>query len=240
MKEKIDLIAREHYKGNNSAFAIAMDTSEANIRNYRTGKSQPKIDFIVKLHSKLEINFDWLLEGFEGSEEQSTLAEPIPVYSTSTKITAPEKTNNSKLSNHQAKIEKGFLPLIPIEAVAGFGKGDVQVSEFDIYDYYEVPIFAKRGAKFLIQVSGNSMYPKYSNGDLLACKPIQSLSFVQWGKPYVLDTEQGGIVKRLYQNQENQEVLICHSDNKEYYPAFEIPLTSIYSVAIVVGLMRSE
>jgi len=132
------------------------------------------------------------------------------------------------------------LPLIPIDAMAGFGNGDIQVSENEVTDYYEVPLFEKRGAKYLISVAGNSMYPKYASGDLLACKPLKDLSFVQWGKPYVLDTEQGAIVKRLFENPEKKDVLICKSDNSEFYPPFNLPVSAIYKVAIVVGVIRLE
>lgn len=58
--EKINDIAVKEYKGNNSSFAKAMNTSEANIRNYRKG-TMPKLDFVVRLHEIFEISFDSLL-----------------------------------------------------------------------------------------------------------------------------------------------------------------------------------
>ncbi|WP_316632375.1 hypothetical protein [uncultured Flavobacterium sp.] len=60
ISEKINDIAIKEYKGNNSAFAKVMGTSEANIRNYRKG-TLPKLDFVVKLHEVFEISFDSLL-----------------------------------------------------------------------------------------------------------------------------------------------------------------------------------
>lgn len=60
INEKINDIAIKEYKGNNSAFAKIMDTSEANIRNYRKG-TLPKLDFVVKLHEMFELSFDFLL-----------------------------------------------------------------------------------------------------------------------------------------------------------------------------------
>ncbi|KAF2082106.1 hypothetical protein [Flavobacterium sharifuzzamanii] len=60
INEKIDDIAVKEFKGNNSSFAKAMNTSEANIRNYRK-ETMPKLDFIVKLHDLFEISFEYLL-----------------------------------------------------------------------------------------------------------------------------------------------------------------------------------
>lgn len=130
-------------------------------------------------------------------------------------------------------------PLIPIEAVAGYGRGDVTVLDSEIKERYSVPEFDVRGVKFLIRVSGSSMYPKYSNGDVLACRPITDVTFFQWGKVYVLDTDQGAIVKRLFPGDTDTKIE-CRSDNKEHYPPFQMFKTSIRSVFIVVGVIRLE
>lgn len=130
-------------------------------------------------------------------------------------------------------------PLIPIEAVAGYGRGDVTVLDSEIKERYSVPEFDVRGVKFLIRVSGSSMYPKYSNGDVLACKPITDVSFFQWGKVYVLDTDQGALVKRLFPGEIDSKIE-CRSDNKEHYPPFQMYKSSIRSVYIVVGVIRLE
>jgi transcriptional regulator with XRE-family HTH domain len=131
------------------------------------------------------------------------------------------------------------IPLIPIDAVAGFAKGDGVAMEYDIAERYLVPEFSVRGVKYLIRVSGSSMYPKYSNGDILACRPVTDLSFFQWGKVYVLDTDQGALVKRLFEGKDDA-FIECRSDNKEHYPAFQIPKTSIRSISIVVGVIRLD
>jgi len=152
-----------------------------------------------------------------------------------------EKTVVSKSKNEtKIKFFQEGIPLIPIEAVAGFARGDMNgVMEYDIKEHYIVPEFEVRGVKFLIRVSGNSMYPKYSNGDILACRPITDLSFFQWGKVYVLDTDQGALVKRLFEGKDDLSIE-CRSDNKEFYPAFQIPKTSIRIISIVVGVIRLD
>lgn len=132
------------------------------------------------------------------------------------------------------------IPLIDIDAMAGYGSGDSQIMQYDTISGYRIPELEGKGVKYLIRVSGSSMYPKYSNGDLLACKPLKDRTFFQWGKPYVLDTEQGAIVKRLFQCEDDEECLECHSDNKTHYPPFKIPKNSIRALAIVVGVIRLE
>lgn len=131
------------------------------------------------------------------------------------------------------------LPLIPFEALAGHLSADNEGISYEDCEQYVIPEFKRQGAEFIIRVSGSSMYPKYSNGDLLGCRIIREMLFFQWGKIYVIDTSQGTLVKRIYQH-ENEDYVTLVSDNKEHYPPFAIPKTDIRSLSIVVGVVRLE
>lgn len=137
------------------------------------------------------------------------------------------------------QLDSPVIPLIPLSAMAGYGNGDSAVLYSELKEGYIIPEFTQRGAVYLIRVNGTSMEPKYSSGDILGCKPINDTTFFQWGKPYVLDTDQGPIFKRLYPG-DAEEVLECRSDNHTIYPPFKISKTSIRKVAIVVGVIRME
>ena len=159
---------------------------------------------------------------------------------TGKKESAQNILNEPQLAYKLSKTSKKVIPLIPIEAVAGLGNGEIQINDKDIIEGYEIPDFERKGVEYIIRVSGSSMYPKYSNGDLLGCKRITDTTFFQWGKPYVLDTDQGVMVKRLFPVKENADALECHSDNKENYPPFIINKSSIYKISIVIGVLRME
>lgn len=129
------------------------------------------------------------------------------------------------------------IPLIPVEAMAGFGNGNSQVMEYDT-ERYIVPEFTEVHTDFMIRVKGSSMYPKYNSGDIVACRKIPVNTFIQWNKVYVLDTVQGAMIKRLHKS-DQQGALKCISDNEKYEP-FDISLEEIYSLAVVVGVIRLE
>lgn len=132
-------------------------------------------------------------------------------------------------------IEPKGLPLIPVEAMAGYGEGDISILKHEL-TYYNVPEFKE--AEFLIRVKGSSMYPKYNSGDILACKYVNNPLFIQWNKVYVLDTSQGAMVKRPHPSP-NESNIELRSDNKEY-PPFVIPKSDIRSMALVIGVIRLE
>ena len=137
---------------------------------------------------------------------------------------------------HHTDNPREGIPLIPFSAMAGALMGEQTALEYEC-ERYVVPAFS--GADFLMQVKGSSMVPTYISGDIVACRrvPMSDL-FFQWNKPYVLDTAQGAIIKRIKPGSDKQHVLIV-SDNKDYDP-FELPCEDIYAVALVIGIIRLE
>lgn len=128
------------------------------------------------------------------------------------------------------------IPLIPVEAMAGFFQGEQSVMLHEC-DFYVMPIF--KSADYLITVKGDSMQPKYYSGDIIACKHL-SLSdiFFQWGKVYVIDTDQGALIKKVEQGNSNDTITLV-SENPTYKP-FEVSRKSIYHISIVLGVIRAE
>ncbi|MEY8684879.1 S24 family peptidase [Bacteroides sp. AN502(2024)] len=151
------------------------------------------------------------------TKQQPTIADERPVASPATK-------------------PGDGIPLIPIEAMAGALTSEQTVLEYEC-ERYVVPMF--KGADFLIPVKGSSMYPKYSSGDIVACQrvPMSDL-FFQWNKVYVIDTNQGALIKRIKPGSDKDHVLIV-SDNEKYDP-FELPYSAIHAVALVIGVIRLE
>lgn len=127
------------------------------------------------------------------------------------------------------------LPLIPIPAICGYTEDNWSVLAKDcpLYSVPDAP-----SADFLIRTSGDSMQPKYNEGDLLACRMINEVLFFQWGKTYVLDTSQGVMVKNIYEDKENPKNVLLVSENAEKYPPFAIPRSDIRKLALVVGSLR--
>jgi phage repressor protein C with HTH and peptisase S24 domain len=127
------------------------------------------------------------------------------------------------------------IPLLDIEAMAGEGNGEVSVLGYSLTGY-KIPLF--QDADFLIPVKGNSMWPKYNGGDIVACRKLDSDTFFQWNKVYVLDTEQGALIKRIRKS-EKQDHLLIVSENKEY-ESFDLPTSKVRSIAMVLGRLSLE
>lgn len=135
----------------------------------------------------------------------------------------------------EGKKDLPTIPLLPFSAVAGSLSENTPIDATMAIERYVIPEFTARGADCAIRVDGDSMYPRYSNGEILAIRVVHDPTFFQWGKVYVLSTNQGCVIKRLFPDPENPDGIICHSENTENYPDYKITKQDIFGVAIVVG-----
>lgn len=175
-------------------------------------------------------------KGSVTSANLETILKFFPELSADWLITGKGPMYRSDLTvAHPATEPDAGIPLIPINAMAGAFTDSQVVLELEC-ERYVVPVFKE--AEFLITVKGSSMIPKYNSGDIVACKRMPLDTFFQWNKVYVLDTEQGPLIKRVKKGT-TDETLTIFSDNPKYEP-FELPRTKIYHIALVVGVIRLE
>ena len=82
------------------------------------------------------------------------------------------------------------------------------------------------------------MFSNIKSGNLLGCKRISDTSFIQWGKPYVLITQQGVMVRKLFPVNEKETTVECRTEDEDNHPPFQINLDSIFSISIILGILH--
>lgn len=127
------------------------------------------------------------------------------------------------------------LPLIPIEAFAGPGLPTYEDERIE--DFYTVSEF--KNSDFLIRVKGDSMVPRYNGGDIVACKRVKDVYFLQWNRAYVICTESQGVMIKRVQPSEKEGCIKCVSDNEKYAP-FDVPMNDIVQIALVNGAITLD
>lgn len=124
-------------------------------------------------------------------------------------------------------------PRIPYDAAAGTLTETVDgVAEYQCEQVPIIGVFPRYD--FTIRIVGRSMEPEYFAGDEVACLRVNEKRFLQWGRVHVLDTTQGVVIKRIY---DNGDCIVCKSFNPEF-PDFSIPKEDIRSYNLVVGSLR--
>lgn len=189
--------------------------AEVGIANgYLASRSQSvNSDAIEKIVVKYpNLNLDWLFTG----------SGPMFLDETEKAIGVKDEGDSVKT-----------LPRIPYDAAAGSLTDAVDgVTELQCERVPVVAAFPKYD--FTMRISGRSMEPYYYSGDEVACLRINEARFIQWGRVHVLDTTQGVVIKRIY---DNGECIRCASFNPEYHD-FNVPKEDIRSFNLVVGALR--
>ncbi|WP_286767195.1 MULTISPECIES: LexA family transcriptional regulator [Sphingobacterium] len=185
-------------------------------------KSRNTMDYELIITKCKDIDANWLITGSGNMLKERTSIK-----------------NEDKLKLDSTPSVDG-IPLIPVEAFAGAALNNGYAVDFDaIEERYNVPLFDGKGVDFMMYVRGSSMYPKYRSGDIVACRFVRELLFIQWNKVYIIDSKsQGAMIKRLLPST-NPDHVICRSDNREYID-FEVPLSDIQNIAMVIGCISLE
>lgn len=249
----VNAILMNHLISSKTGLAESLGMTPSKLSEILNGRMNASAETLARMCDFYEISPEWLFLS-RGNKVFRTTAKPkiwiddedlilqysdlnneVKTETEKSHVAAQPSTSAIQIAKHVENTQKG-IPLIPFSAMAGALKGEVSVLEYEC-EHYVVPAF--RNADFLIPVSGDSMVPTYKSGDIVACQriPMSSL-FFQWNRPYVLDTEQGAIIKRIKPGSDEQHIRII-SDNPDY-DAFELPLTEIYSVGLVIGIIRLE
>ena len=216
-------LIRHYTKGNKAQFAKLLGVSAQTISAWIARNTFDAELIYAKCRC---VDSSWLLTG-EGAMLQET------------------ENNNAPTPKHTVEIAHQVphgssegIPLIPLDAVAGFPAESGGGVCLEDCERYVIPEFENKGANFLIRVSGDSMVPLYYSGDLLACRKITDIRFFQWGTVYVLETSQGVLVKRVQESVDHADSILCVSENSSVHHPFLLPRDDIRSLSIIVGLVR--
>ena len=202
------LLSENHLTASDLAEKLGYSSPEKILRLFRDKKNKPSLDLLYDIGTILNADFNWLIKG----------------------------EVNKQVCVTDEKVNQVQVPLIPIHAMAGCFSGEVSVMNYEC-ECFSVPGLSN--ADFLIQVKGVSMCPTYNNGDIVACKKVNLKdAFFQWGRVYIIDTDQGPIMKRIKPGHDKEHVLIV-SDNPDYEP-FELHCSQIYHIALVLGCIKLE
>jgi phage repressor protein C with HTH and peptisase S24 domain len=208
------------------SFEVACGLQRGNISNM-TDESAIGSDKLSKIIDSFPFfNAEWILTG-----KGSMIKDNVDINS------LKEGQDFKYITTVSCEPDSAGFPLYDVSASAGYGSFEEMIDRKKLVGNFIIPGFTN--IDWMIYVAGSSMYPKYSSGDIIACRVLHESRFIQWGKVYVLATrEQGVLVKRLRKcEDENYLTAVC--DNPAY-DSFDVPKDEILGIALVVGVIRLE
>jgi repressor LexA len=136
-----------------SELAKILSISPSTIGMYEQNRREPDIDTIIRLSKCLGVSVEYLL-GFSG-KSRAALSEPDHVLLSVTEYLSDEESNKHS-SGVKIPVYGKVAAGIPIEAIT------------DIEDYEEISeALAASGEYVALKIHGDSMEPKFSEGDVV-------------------------------------------------------------------------
>lgn len=139
---------------------------------------------------------------------------------------------------------KGRIPVIDMRVSAGFGVELLDGHEDRISEY--VTMEGLNGCVG-IYVYGDSMNPEYKAGDIVFVRRLTDASEIDYGRAYVIVTQNERVLKCIYQSKHDADCLRLTSFNEEtnrhgdrLFPDKEIKKDNILFIYKVVGMFRRE
>ena len=200
-----------------NSFALKLGYQRAQtIYDIQKMKSAPSYDFFLRFmnagYSEI-INLDWLLSG-----KGDMLCK-----------NEPSLAINQKYEG---------APYYNVDFIGGF---DIIINNQTINpDYYiNYPPYNKEGVIWC-NLTGHSMEPELSNGDIIALKEVVNtpIQYLPSGEIYGIVTEEYRTVKRIRPSAKEGYVKLIPSNKSEEYCEQEIPISMILKIYTVLGSIR--
>ena len=139
---------------------------------------------------------------------------------------------------------RGRIPVIDMRVSAGFGVELLDGHEDRINEY--VTMEGLNGCVG-IYVYGDSMNPEYKAGDIVFVRRITDAAEIDYGRAYVIVTQNERVLKCIYQSKHDADCLRLTSFNEDtnrhgdrLFPDKEIRKDNILFIYKVVGMFRRE
>lgn len=228
LKGRIKSILAENKISVNNLSSL-IEIGQRTLNNQINGKVEPSIHTLTALSDYFGVSIDWMVYG---TGEKYKKREYSPDQPLSSRTDDQNTSYKKKQEIHIALETKPLLPYtIKPGSISKILENDRLTQRYELLPI--VPFFPKYD--FTIQIKGESMEPEYRTGDEIACLQIKENQFIQWGRVHLLDTPQGILLKRIYDDGDN---ILCKSEYSEKYPDFRISKSDIHSLYLVVGLLR--
>lgn len=148
-------------------------------------------------------------------------------------------------SESDGKVIKMNKELIPFYDAAAVGGSAILADQTPVSEPAEYinPGSWLRAATGSLRVYGNSMFPKYPAGSIIAFKENKS-GVIIWGEDYVIELEDRRIIKRLEKSELKDHVKAVsynvNKDNKYVYDPVDIPMAAVKRLYMVLGMILIE
>lgn len=223
----VEILSNKLAEKNISVYKFSKDIGipKERIYKWQQGKGFPKSEDV-------ELITTWLKEQNDfnsGETSEIPLTERTGMLN-ETKETGPDYI--TKRRQIKAADAPFLVPLIPVEAQAGYSKGYNNADFINKLDYYPiVPGIDPHGAVWrYFQISGDSMLDFLNNGDYVLASQVTKEDWpdLKDALVYVIVTDELVTIKRVVKRPKKQDLVLVPDNEK--YNQVAVPLESVKEI----------
>jgi len=223
LKENLKLL-RKRRKRSQEDVAKSLLLTRSAYNSYENGVAEPGIQILIRLSEFFQINIDKLIRidlNLVGEMQLSQLEKGFDLDLSGTRLRVLATTVNS---NNEENIE-----LVPVKAKAGYATGYADPDYIKTLPAFNLPFLSANRKYRSFPISGDSM-PPVSDGAFVTGEYIQDWNMVRNGHPYIVVTQDDGIVfKVLYNRVEEDGTFLLCGTNPGYAP-YTVKVSEILEV----------
>ena len=211
LRKAINILRANGEIKTNEDVAKRMKSSASNVSRFQNPGNTPTESFLRRFNKAFGNIFDmnWLLWG--GNE----------MFSADASIKSIEQKNT--------------IPRLPWKAMSSgslrayyAGPRRPECEERTIFELF--PSY-----QFSLAVDTGDMAPYINVGDLIACNEV-SMEYIIWGGVYLIDTEGGAMIRRVYESEAKGKIKLVAENDK--YPDFLLEKKKVTAIYKIVGSVR--
>lgn len=146
------------------------------------------------------------------------------------------KKENAVKSNFPVKSEDKGVPYYNVDFVGGF---DLVINDQTTIPEYLIDFPKYNEATCWCNVTGHSMEPEITHGDIIALKKIEDISFLPYGEIYAIVTKnEMRTIKRIGPSQNKDCYSLIPTNKSPEYGVQELPKEMVRIVFKVLGCMK--
>jgi transcriptional regulator with XRE-family HTH domain len=211
--------------------ANALGIKRTTLSGYENNSAEPNTENLMKLSDYYGITVDDLLriDLSQASQEGGKKLSHSQISGDHLRIIATTVDNNNNDN----------IELVPLQARAGYTSGYADPDYIRVLPTFQLPFLSPNKKYRTFPIKGDSM-PPVSEGSWVTGEYLQNWNFVQDGHPYIVITQNEGIVFKILFNQisERGSFLLC-STNPAYEP-YELAVGEILEIWKFTNYISSE
>lgn len=153
------------------------------------------------------------------------------------------ETQNNIVNESGSQYEKQLIPktvtvdnngkdnivLVPVTAQAGYLEGYGDQEFIRHLPSYRLPKI-DNGTFRMFEVKGHSMYPTLHSGCIAVGEWVEDINNIKDNNIYIVITNDGMVIKRVFNRSEKYGTLYLKSDNRKEYPSYTINPNEILEI----------